>query len=344
MPVRISSEDLDHIASSLDDVIPHIAGKRFFITGGTGFFGKWILETLLFLNEKHDTNCSAAVLTRNAEKFKQHYSQFDDSAIEYVTGYIKNFPFPEGKFHYCIHAAMEGENLDKTDELEVLNAAYSGTTRVLEFVKQKNIQSTLYVSSGGVYGRQPPEVRHMPEDNANAPDTMQLRSCYGEGKRVGEFLCAYYGRKFELPVKIVRPFAFVGPYLALDAHFVIGNFIKNRLADEPILIKGDGTPIRSYMYAADLAIYLFKVLIHGENLTPYNLGSSEEVSIVSLAHLIANMSGPKLDITVLQKNDRQGLPERYVPDVTRIETRFPAINTISMTDAIARTLAFYTQK
>jgi dTDP-glucose 4,6-dehydratase len=344
MPARISSEDLDHIASSLDDVIPHMSGKRFFITGGTGFFGKWILETLLFLNSNHNTNCSALVLTRNAEKFKKNSPQFNDGAIEYVTGDITNFPFPEGEIDYCIHAAMEGENLDKTDELEVLNAAYSGTQRVMEFAKQKKLLSTLYVSSGGVYGRQPPEVRFMPEDSANAPDTTQLRSCYGEGKRVGEFLCTYYGRKFELPVKIVRPFAFVGPYLALDAHFVIGNFIKNRLAGEPILIKGDGTPMRSYMYAADLAIYLFKVLIHGQNLTPYNLGSSEEVSILSLANVIAEMSVPKSDITVLQKNERHGLPERYVPDVTRIKTKFPAVKTISMTDAIARTLAFYSQK
>ena len=340
MRSRISLSDLTHMASSLEDVIPHIRDSRIFITGGTGFFGKWLLEAILFLNEKQCTNFEVVVLTRDPEKFKTKHPHFANRAIEYITGDIKNFDFPSGEFHYCIHAALEGEKLDKSDELEIFESAYNGTKRVLEFAVQKKMRSLLYVSSGGVYGRQPPALRFMPEDYMGAPDITQLRSCYGEGKRAGEFLCTYYGNKFALPVKIARCFAFIGPYLALDAHFAIGNLLNNCLKKEPMLIKGNGTPIRSYMYAADLAVSLFKTLILGDNLIPYNVGSMEEISIAALAQKIGANFTPQPEIVIMQKIQADPLPERYVPDTERFTAKFPATSTIGLDEAIKKTITF----
>src|SRR4051812_5923578 len=122
MSKRISKEDLSHIAASLQDVLPHLTNARIFVTGGTGFFGKWLLETIVYLNEQYDTNCSAVVLSRNPQNFVARYPQFQQPYIEFATGDIKTFSFPEGDFKYCIHAALEGQQLDNTDELEILNA------------------------------------------------------------------------------------------------------------------------------------------------------------------------------------------------------------------------------
>ncbi len=341
MQKRIPTEDLNYIASSLDDVIPALSNSRIFITGGTGFFGKWILETILFLNENYKTNCSVVVLTRNPEQFKNNYLQFNNTSITYLNGDIKDFSFPEGEFKYCIHAAAETAKLEKTDELDVLGSIYGGTQRVLEFAKEKNIKSTLYVSSGAVYGKQPPELKLIPEEYNGSPDTMNLRSAYGEGKRLGEFLCNYYGKKFDLPIKIARCFAFIGPYLPLDAHFACGNFIRNCITKEPIRINGDGTTIRSYMYAADLTICLFKTLIHGDNLSPYNIGSSEEISIAQLAKKIASHFSPSPEIITSPKKITNNLPERYVPDNNKIINKLSIKKQIDIDEAIKRTVEFY---
>ncbi len=340
MQKRISTEDMEHIASSLGDVIPLISNARIFITGGTGFFGKWILETLMFLNKEYKTNCTAKVLTRNPEKFLYDFPLFNDDSITFLKSDIKTFTFPEDEFQYCIHAALEAASLDQTDELEIVNAAFQGTHRVLEFAKQKNVLSTLFVSSGGVYGRQPPDIQFIKEDFYGAPDPMQLRTCYGEGKRISEYICTYYGKKQGLSIKIARPFAFVGPYLPLDAHFVIGNFINNGLKKVPLLIKGDGTPVRSYMYAADLVVYLFKILIHGEDLTPYNVGSMEAIAISELAKIVGAQFSDQPEIIIKQRKIREGLPERYVPDSTLCASKFGAGQMINLSDAIKRTITF----
>jgi dTDP-glucose 4,6-dehydratase len=190
----------------------------------------------------------------------------------------------------------------------------------------------LFVSSGAVYGMQPPEMTHIPGTYLGSPDPMDPNSAYGEGKRVGELLCAIAHQENGLEATIARCFAFVGPHLPLDAHFAIGNFIRDAIKGGPIKVK-DGTPYRSYLYAADLAIWLWTILFKGEACHPYNVGSDQQVAIVQLAETVASTLGESVRASTL--NFKPAL-SRYVPNIKNardlgLEVQTPLIEAIKKT-------------
>ena len=224
----------------------------------------------------------------------------------------------------------------------MLSTIVAGTERTLQFAAQCAAQKFLLTSSGAVYGRQPAELTHVPESYAGGPDPVDAASVYAEGKRVSELLCALHqkaavakGATFE--AKIARCWAFCGPHLPLDAHFAIGNFIGDVMAGRPISIGGDGTPRRSYLYAADLAVWLWTILFRGPALVPINVGSGHDVSIRELAEVVATTLAPATEIRVAKEAVPGVAPARYVPSVERAEALLGLRVTVGLEEAIRRT-------
>lgn len=316
---RLPERDLDHVLKQAGECWPAFAGSRLFITGGTGFVGKWLLESLLWANDRLHLNAAITVLTRDPQRFQLHSPHLaSHSAVELLRGDMTSFEFPSGEFPFVIHAStapsIEANALHPTGAFDL---DVAGTRRVLEFACTHGTKRLLFTSSGAIYGIQPPELSNMPEDYPGAPSSTNPASAYGQAKRVSEFLCTTYARQYGFDALIARLFAFSGPYLPLDLNFAIGNFVRDALQDEPIRVKGDGTPYRSYLYAADMAAWLWTILARGESARPYNVGSGEAVSIAEVAATVANMAerGTRVEIAC---RPAPGIPAaRYVPSVRR---------------------------
>ena len=338
----LPAEDLTHVLEHTRALWAEARGRRVFITGGTGFFGMWLLESFAHINDALGLGMRATVLTRDPQAFARKAPHLAARAdLEFIQGDIRDFAFPPGEFAYLVHAATEASaKLNEEAPHEMLDAIIGGTRRVLDFAASCGVKKFLLTSSGAVYGKQPPELTHIPEDYNGAPDPLLPGSAYGEGKRVSEHMCAVHARRHGYEVKIARCFAFVGPHLPLDAHFAIGNFIRDALADGPIRINGDGTPMRSYLYAADLAVWLWSILFAGASHRAFNVGSAEQITIAELGAMVERVLGAKSSLNIPGKPFPSAAPSRYVPAIGRCETELSLQVIIGLPEAIGRTASW----
>jgi nucleoside-diphosphate-sugar epimerase len=337
------SSDLDQILLRTRPLWEELRGRRLFVTGGTGFFGCWLLESFAWANQRLGLGAEMVVLTRNLEAFRKKAPHLAARAdIQFHIGDARDFAFPAGPFSHVIHAATEAAGtLNDQNPGLMLETIVTGTRRALECAARCGAKKFLLTSSGAVYGVQPPDMTHLAEEHTGAPDVSIPRSAYGEGKRLSELLCAIDGPRLGIETKIARCFAFVGPYLPLDAHFAIGNFIRDALAGGPIAVKGDGTPFRSYLYAADLAAWLWTILCRGAGNRPYNVGSSQALTIAETAAAVARALGENTLVTIAQKPAPGQPAQRYVPNINRAANELQLDQWTQLDDAIRATAQWH---
>ena len=233
-----------------------------------------------------------------------------------------------------IHLATPSAAEVGAGDTGMLTSALLGMHRVLQFARQSHAKRLFFASSGAMYGHQPADLSHIPEDYKGAPDTTKPMSAYGELKRVSELMCALTP---DVDCVIARGFAFVGPYLPLTDKFAIGSFMRNALAGRPIRILGDGTPLRSYLYAADLAVWLLTLLVRGTPAEVYNLGSDEIIDLAGLARAIT--SSVDVPIEIVQSRPSGGT-QRYIPTIDKARKELGLEVRIPLTTALRRTMGW----
>jgi nucleoside-diphosphate-sugar epimerase len=335
----IIEEDVDAVEGALRPISKVLEGRHIFLTGGTGFFGKWLLNSFLGLRDAVSLDTTLTVLSRDPKGFLDACPEFAEQAgLDFITGDVRSFTPPSGRtFDFVIHGATAASaKLEQEDPDEMYSVITDGTRHVLDFMRPCSAKRLMFISSGAVYGVQPTSMNSVPETYAGDPVT-----AYGKGKKLSEQLCLDASSVGRFECVIARPFAFVGPHLPLDTHFAIGNFINDCLEDRPIIINGDGTPLRSYLYAADLAEWLWTILLRGEPLQSYNVGSGEAVSIGDLARLVRECAGTQNEIIVRGTKTDGALPARYVPSVVRAEKELALRQRHSLSDAVRRTIAWH---
>lgn len=335
-------EDLELIRNQIGDDMYQLRGTHLFLTGGTGFFGRWMVESFLHCNQALALNARMTILSRDPERFMASARHLDFNSVSFIQGDIRDFVFPDERFTHVIHAATEASQvLNQENPLKMFDVIMQGTRRVLDLAIHSGTKRLLYVSSGAVYGPQPHEVSYVGEEMFFGFAPNNQANAYAEGKRAAEFLCSVYARNCSIQIPIARCFAFVGPYLPLDSHFAIGNFINDLLNRRPIRVGGDGSPMRSYLHASDMAAWLWTILLKGESGRAYNVGSGDAISIRELALKIASHEG--LEVT-FGSAPSPGTPiHQYVPNVNRATQELGCRVQVPLDEAISRTIAFHRQ-
>ncbi len=336
----VAQQDLALIAERCGGAVAAgLRGQRLFVTGGTGFFGCWLLEALLWLDEVHGLDLQVTVLSRDPQRFRARVPGLAaHPALHLVQGDVRDLSQVSGSFDTVIHAATDVA-APASFPAEAFDAIVAGGREALALARRSGAQRFLLTSSGAVYGRQPATLTHVPETYVGAPAPQDLRSAYGQGKRVVEWLAACEQQAGGMQVQVARCFAFVGPYQPLDAHFAVANFLRDAMRGEQVRVSGDGQAVRSYLYAADLAVWLLTILVQGDG-QPYNVGSPEPIGIGRLAGRIATVLNGRDDSIVLGTPAAGVLPEQYVPDVARAGSLGLAVFT-PLDEAIRRTAAWH---
>jgi dTDP-glucose 4,6-dehydratase len=331
--------DFDEFLGRTPELWTELRGGHIFITGATGFFGCWVLETFAWANRQLGLRASATILSRDPERLRKRLPHLADGAIRAIEGDIRDFRFPDGEFTHVIHAATESSAALNTQQPQLMfDTIVEGTRHCLDFALHRGVRKFLLTSSGAVYGKQPPHLMHVPEDYGGGPDPLASDSAYAEGKRAAELLTVLAAQRSKLEAKIARCFAFVGPYMKLDTHFAIGNFIRDGLEHSPIVVQGDGTPVRSYMYASDLMVWLWTILFRGESCRAYNVGSEDGISIGALAQEVASVGNSREPVQIM-KTPIAGAPvARYVPSTARARQELGLACTVPLRNSIERTM------
>ncbi len=338
------ARDLDNILARTEPLWQELRGQRILITGATGFFGCWLLESFAWANQRLNLNASAVGLSRHpgllAEK-APHLPQ--DAAITLHAADVRHGDFPHGTFSHVIHAATEASaKLNSEKPMVMFDTIVDGTRRTLQFSIASSVTRFLLVSSGAVYGNQPPILTHVSESFGGGPNPLNPAAAYAEGKRSAEMLCALAATP-RFATTVARCFAFVGPYMKLDAHFAIGNFIGDRLHHRPIHVSGDGSAVRSYLYASDLMVWLWTILFKGQPRRAYNVGSEEDVNIATLAREVATALPPELEVDIASTSEPGAALHRYVPRTARAQQELNLCAEVPLREAICRTHAWFSK-
>lgn len=319
-----------------------VGDRSFLITGGTGLFGCWVLSFFEWAQQRKLADPKIFILVRR---------QFplSNKSWRVISGDISTFEYESVVTDYVLHMAAPTarETFQGMDDIDKFDMLTRGAKHILNFSRERVRERTLMLSSGAIYGGFGLE-RCLPisEIERHVPNFKTQNQGLAIGKRVTEFLTKAYTDAALVDASVARCFSFIGPGLPIDIHYAVGNFVHQALVDREIIIKGDGKPIRSYMYLGDMVLWLLRILMDGANGEDYNVGSSEPISMLDLAKKVVRLSGGDAKITLLgHQNQTSGNPPNhfYVPDIRKCCQEFGLRPFFDLEDSLKRYIAYNKQ-
>jgi nucleoside-diphosphate-sugar epimerase len=315
-------------------------GQRICVSGATGFFGKNLLALFAYLHGR-GARFEVTALSRAPERFLAEHSFYRGCTwLDWLEGDVHDSWRGAGRYDCVLHAATDTVAPAHKDRLAVFDGIVAGTRQAVSLAVSRGATRVLLCGSGAQYGKIPPHFSAgVSESDLIACDAAASTSAYGEAKRASETIAALYAQRHGLAVINTRCFAFVGPGLALDGHFAIGNFLRAALMGEPIRLSSSGAAVRSYLYGADLAVWLLSLLLNAAPGSTVNVGSAQRTTILELATRIRDLVDPGLSV---QAGERGVDTERdyYLPAIDRARS-FGLDVWTDLDRAIVRTAQWY---
>jgi nucleoside-diphosphate-sugar epimerase len=334
----LDSIELSRMVWAMEARLRSLSDASILITGATGWFGVWLLDTLCAANKLLKLGMQITAVSRHPERFTERFPGFaENPRINWIKTDIRQLEPVSTGFSHVIHGAADtSPGSDREAPLRVFETIVEGTHRAIA-AAGTGCKSFLLLSSGAVYGPAKPQCERFIECAPGEGEPPFLKDAYAKGKHAAEGIAAN-AADVGLPVRIARCFAFVGPHMPFDKHFAIGNFIADSVCGRPIRVKSDGRPLRSYLYMTDLIHALIAILANGNDARPYNVGSDTAVTIEQLAHCVDRVVGGRGVIIEGAVSDPK---DRYIPDTTRLNKELGCMPDIELETAIARTAAWY---
>ncbi len=291
----IFEEDLELIISE-DIKWEKFRGKTVLITGATGMIGMYLTGVLAMLNDRKGYGIQILALLRHPDKLMPELRNRSDVKllVQDVTEPLQ----VEGPVDYVLHAASPASpKIMKDQPVETIAANTLGTYYTLQLAKEKMASGYLFVSSREVYGQPEEGQEFFEEDTYGFVDPLDPRSCYPEGKKAAETMCVSFHSEYDLNTKIARLAHTYGPGMSLTDGRVQADFLNNVIHGEDIVLKSEGTAVRTYTYVADAVSGLYRILLNspdGNDGMVYNIGDENaKVSIRELAELLINICPEK---------------------------------------------------
>jgi nucleoside-diphosphate-sugar epimerase len=354
-------EDLKFICESLREEFDQLSGHPVLITGGAGFLGYYLCQSVLYWNSNQvpSKQIPLTVIDNFLRGTPPWFSALiDRHGLPFINHDMRS-PLPSGikDYHYIMHAAgIASPIYYRKYPIETMDANINGLRNLLEYCRsrsnQKNhVHGFLYFSSSEIYGDPPPGHIPTAEDYRGNVSCTGPRACYDESKRYGETLCVNFARQFSLPIKAARPFNNYGPGLKITDRRVIPDFCRDVMAGKDMVLLSDGSPTRTFCYVADAVIGYYKILVRGRGGEAYNIGvESPEVSMVELAGRIADLAkalfGYRGKVVFKASHDQNYLvdnPNRRCPQIEKARTELGYDPKISLNEGLRRALTWYNE-
>jgi UDP-glucuronate decarboxylase len=356
---ELLEKDLTHLATQLREEFKGMEGANLLVTGGGGFLGYYLVQSVLFWNERHAGNRPIHVtVVDNYKRGSPEWLQAlrRNPNLSLVEHDISR-PLPEGlrEFQYIIHAAgIASPTYYRQFPIETMDTNINGLRYLLDYARSRQaspdpVKGFLFYSSSEIYGDPSPEQIPTPEDYRGNVSCTGPRACYDESKRYGETLCVNFARQYGLPVTMARPFNNYGPGLKITDRRVIPDFARDVVSGRDIIMLSDGSPRRTFCYSADAIAGYYKVLAKGRPGEPYNVGvETPEISMVDLAERIATLGRELLGYrgrVVRQASTEQDYlvdnPTRRCPIIQKARRELGYSPAIGLDEGLRRSMVWY---
>ncbi len=354
----VRDEDLAYICKEARAALSALSGRRLLITGGAGFLGYYLVQAALRWNTRDGRSdpINVTVYDNYARGVPDWLGELNGTPNLTLVCHDVRSPMPEdeGPFNYVVHAAgIASPIYYRRHPIDTMDANIKGLRTLLDHALrpygETQLEGFLFFSSSEIYGDPPPEQIPTPETFRGNVSCTGPRACYDESKRYGETLCVNFARQYGLPIKIARPFNNFGPGLKITDGRIIPDLCRNILNDRDVVLHSDGSPTRTFCYAADAIVGYFKALVHGHPTEAYNIGvEAPEISMRGVADMIVGTArelfGYKGAVVHRSSDEREYLvdnPNRRCPVIAKARDQLGYDPKVPLRAGIKRTLLWY---